>query len=36
MTMIKIFEKKKKNQESNNWNDRERFEKKVNIYMNRL
>ena len=32
--MIKIFEKKK--QESNNWNDRERFEKKVNIYMNRL
>ena len=36
MTMIKIFEKKKKNQDSKNWNDRERFEKKVNIYMNRL
>ena len=31
----KIFEKKKKKQ-SNNWNDREGFEKKVNIDMNRI
>lgn len=32
-TMIRFLEKKKN---SNNWNDREGFEKNVNIDMNRL